>query len=185
MRGLKGRAAVRRGTAWAWIRDTRSGTENQHTLLVKIVARDIIPSVGFLLVFHLKVRWIILSANKLYLYSHWVMICNLCLHLETTWCYVFFLVKLRLVLDKLDHFKECNSVAFSSCSKCTTIPSIKFQNLVITFRPERCPQEALTTRSLSSPWQLTQVFSASMDFTVLESSQNRSQATADLVCRDS
>lgn len=47
-------AAVRRGTAWAQIQDTRSGTENQHTLLVKIMARDIIPSVGFLLAFSLE-----------------------------------------------------------------------------------------------------------------------------------
>lgn len=54
MWGLRSRAAVRRGTAWAQIQDTRSGTENQHTLLVKIMARDIIPSVGFLLAFSLE-----------------------------------------------------------------------------------------------------------------------------------
>ena len=98
---------------------------------------------------------------------------------------MFFLVKLRLASHKLNRFKEYNSVAFSSCSKRTAIPSIKLQNLVITSRRECCPHEALPTRSPSSPWQLTQVFSASTDFAVLESSQKRSQATADLVCPDS
>ena len=90
MQGLNGRAAIRRDTARAWIWGTRSGSETQHTL----PARDIISSVGFLLAFHLKVRWIIRSANKLYLYSRWVVIFNLC----CIWrlrgvAYMFLLVK--------------------------------------------------------------------------------------------